>query len=134
MASLLNRIRATLPSPSVLATPPTPASPHPTHPNVSGSGVSAFVKRHLYRNPVMSITVVLSALSVLMPLTAMWLEEPGARERKGSRLQPYLERLEEEEERRRQRMLKEMEGVHGNARVDALRQHLQSSAKFAPAK
>jgi len=74
----------------------------------------------------MSVTVVLSCLSLLLPWYAYTTDSP--RDVVGGRLLSYKQHWAEEEQRRRQAVLKELEGVHDSPQADQLRQYLQHAA------
>ena len=122
MASLLRRARSAASSAASSASSAASA----THSN-------SFLKRSLFRHPVMSISVVLGTLGVALPYYAYLIDSPREALRGPGRLQPYLDGLDEMERQRKERILKAMEGLdHEDPRIEALRQHLHTSPKYKP--
>ena len=120
MASLLNRVRSAAAS----ATSSVASS-------ASASSSNSFIKRALYEQPAMSVAVVLGTVGCLLPLWPAVTEAPRAALQGPGRLKAYTERVEQLEAERKQRILHDIEGSHGNPRVDALRDYLQHSAKYS---
>ena len=123
MASFLNRMRTAASSATSSAASTS-----------SASSYNSFLKRALYQNPIMSVSVVLGTVGMALPFYVYVTDGPRQAHSDGpSRLKPYIDQLGQLEEERKQKILRATEKIHGNPRVDALREHLQTSAKFAPA-
>ena len=122
MASLLARLRSAASSVS-------PSSASFSSPS-SASASTSFIKRSMYRNPVMSLSIVLGTIGLGLPLCVYFVEGPRPSAIEGNRLRPYLDRLDEMEQQRKERILRELKDIQGEPRVDALREQLQKSPKY----
>ena len=131
MATLLNRFKNAAASATTIArsATPTSASTSPSAPPSASQQRSNFVKRMLYTNPVMSVSVVLGTAGIVLP-TAVYFTNPSRDfETKGRVAYWKGEWSEHGEADRRERILKEL-GDRKDDRLDALRQQLQTSAKY----
>ena len=123
MTTLLNRVK----NAAATATSLTRSS-SPTQPG-QRAGLSATVKRHLYVNTVMSVSVVLGTVGVVAPTAVYYMGGERENERTG-RLERWKSEWQQSgEEKRRQRILKEI-GDTKDERLSALRTQLQTSGKY----
>ena len=128
MASLMSRLRSAASSVSSSSTSSAPSYAASSSADVNS--YTAFVKKHLFRNPVMTVSVILGTVGLAMPIYTFCAEPTGTRGYKTGRLQPYLDQLDEAEAQRRDRILHDIKDIHGDARVDALRESLHKSPKY----
>ena len=128
MATLLNRFKNVAASATTIARSATPAS-SATSPSTQSSQHQSFIKKQLYTNPVMSVSVVLGTLGCVLPTAVFFMEEGRENERTGRLTRWKAEWEQSGEEARRQRILKEM-GDRQDDRLAALRTQLQSSGKY----
>ena len=119
MASLLNRVRSAA----------TSASSSMSSSSTARSS-NSFLKRSLYQNPVMSVSVLLGTIGCVLPLYAALSGSPREAHQGPGRLAPYVQRLEQMEAERKDRILHDIEGSQ-HPRAEALRQYLQHSAKYS---
>ena len=129
MAALLNRFKNAAASASTIGRSATPASSATSAASATQRPRGNLLKKHLYTNPVMSLSVVLGTLGVVVP-TMVYLMGGGREIDRAGRLQRWTDEWQQSgEEARKQRILREVGDRHDD-RLDALVSQLQKSGKY----
>ena len=129
MASLLARFKGATTATLARSATPTSSATQSAQPSTQRATLATTVKRQLYTNVVMSVSVVIGTLGIVLP-TAVYLRGGERESQRSGRLQGWKDQWGAAgEEARKQRIVKAI-GDSKDDRINALREQLQNSAKY----